>query len=388
MKILLIHTFYRGKGGEEAVVAAEMSLLKEAGLEVEILRFQNPGNAISALFALLISPFNLFSYIKTIHKIRSFQPDVVHLHNWHFAASPAVVVACQIAKIPIVLSLHNFRLICPSATLFFHGNLFLESLKQQFPWKAIGKGVYRNSILQSFYLAFTIYLHKRLKTWQKVDQYLVFSAFMKNIFLQSTLGIPENKFIIKGNSIVDLLFEDSTNRKKHFVFIARLSAEKGLDVLLKAFAETGFELLIYGYGPLEQEVKAYAALYPNIQFKGPLIHDKVPDELRKCTALVFPSTCFEGMPLTILEAFSTGTPVIASNLGAMSTMVVDHDNGLHFEAGNSIDLVQKLQYWDALPEGEREGYTQRARKTYEKYYTPKANLKILESMYLAVTTIP
>lgn len=384
MKILMIHTFYRDKGGEDGVIMAEMALLKEAGMEVELLSFQNPSNAIAAIFTLLMSPFNVFSFSRTLNKIRSFQPDVVHLHNWHFMASPAVVVACQVAKAPLVLSLHNFRLICPSATLFHRGAIYLESLKQPFPWKAVRKGVYRNSTLQSFYLAFTVFLHKQLRTWQKVDRYLVFSGFMKNIFLQSTLEIPENKLVIKGNSIPDLLFDDRIKRKNHFVFIGRLSPEKGLDVLLKAFAETGLDLLIYGYGPLESVVKAQTALYPNIQFKGPLSPDKVAEALRHCSALVFPSTCFEGMPLTLLEAFSTGTPVIASHLGAMSTMVEDQYNGLHFEAGNSVDLAQKLQYWNALPENEQAQYALKARATYEKYYTPAANLKTLESIYLSV----
>ena len=381
MKILIVHTFYRDKGGEDAVIAAEMSLLQEAGMEVELLSFQNPGNAIRAIFSLLLSPFNVFSFSKTILKIRSFQPDVVHLHNWHFAASPSVIVASHFTKVPIVLSLHNFRLICPSATLFYRGNIYLESVHQNFPWKAVSKGVYRNSVLQSFSLAFTVFLHKQLKTWQKVDRYLVFSGFMKNIFLESSLGIPENKFVVKGNSIPDLRLKKEPERKNHFVFIGRLSAEKGLDVLLKAFAETGFKLLIYGYGPQEQEVQIFADLHHNIQFRGPLNKTKVAEELSNCSALVFPSTCFEGMPLTILEAFSTGTPVISSNLGAMSSMIEDHYNGLHFEAGNSVDLVQKLQYWHTLPESEQKQYRLGARATYEKNYTPEANLKILESIY-------
>jgi glycosyltransferase involved in cell wall biosynthesis len=381
MKILIVHTFYRDKGGEDAVMLAEMSLLQEAGMEVELLSFQNPGNAIHAVFSLLLSPFNVFSFIKTILKIRSFQPNVVHLHNWHFAASPSVIVASQFSKVPIVLSLHNFRLICPSATLFYRGHIYLESVHQNFPWKAVRKGVYRNSVLQSFSLAFTVFLHKQLKTWQKVDRYFVFSGFMKNIFLESALGIPEDKFVVKGNSIPDLRLKKEPERKNHFVFIGRLSAEKGLDVLLKAFAETGFKLLIYGYGPLEQEVQTFAELHPNIQFRGPLNQTKVAEELSNCSALVFPSTCFEGMPLTILEAFSTGTPVISSNIGAMSSMIEDHYNGLHFEAGNSVDLAQKLQFWHALPESEQTQYRLGARATYEKNYTPEANLKILESIY-------
>lgn len=386
MKLLFIHTFYRDRGGEEVLVETEMALLKEAGFEVALLAFRNPTNFLDTIFFLLSLPFNLWSYYKTINTIRSLQPDVVHLHNWHFAASPAVVVACHVAKVPIVSSLHNFRLICPSATLFYNGAIFLESLKQQFPWKAVKLGVYRNSILQTFLLAFTVYLHKILGTWRKVDAFVVNSEFEKNTFLQSTIGIGEEQLFIKANSLPEPVYAAEIQRDNHFLFIGRLVAEKGIEVLLEAFAQTRLPLRLYGYGPLEQKVRAFAEQFPNIQFKGSLPHEQMSEELRKCTALIFPSTWFEGMPMTLLHAFSTGTPVIASNIGAMSTMVIDHHNGLHFEVGNSTDLAQKLDYWAALPEYEKESYEQRSRQCYESNYTPQANLKSLKAIYSAVKT--
>jgi glycosyltransferase involved in cell wall biosynthesis len=384
MKILIIHSFYREKGGEDNMVLGKIALLKDASFEVELLAFQNPSHVLSALVVLFFAVFNVSSFFKTIKTIRKYQPDIVHLHNWHFAASPSVIIAAHFFKIPIVLTAHNFRLICPSAILFYKGDLFLESLKEKFPWTAIKIGAYRNSSLQTFWLAFTVYLHKKLKTWQKVSKFIVFSEFMKDIFVQSTFGIPANKFTIKQNSITDPPFGVSVARKNHFVFVGRLVVEKGIDVLLDAFANTNFQLLIYGYGPLEQKVRDFAALHQNITYKGALPHDDLFDELRKCSALIFPSIWFEGMPLTVIEAFSTGTPVIASNLGAMSTMIQDHYNGLHFEAGNPVDLAQKLAYWSACSENEKELYSQRARVAYEKNYTPQANIQRLESIYADV----
>jgi glycosyltransferase involved in cell wall biosynthesis len=384
MKILFIHTFYRDQGGEEVLVATEMALLKEAGFEVELLAFRNPTSLVSTLLTLFALPFNVFSFLKTIRKIRSFQPDVVHLHNWHFAASPSVIVASQVAKVPIVLSLHNFRLICPSGILFYNGQVFLESLTQSFPWKAVRLGVYRNSFLQTFWLAFTIFLHKKLGTWQKVDAFVVNSEFEKNTFLKSTLGIPEHKLKIKANSLPEPLFDEDIKRQNHFLFIGRLVAEKGVEVLMEAFSKTNFQLVMYGYGPLEQKVKSFADQHHNIQFKGSLAHEQMSNELRKCTALIFPSTWFEGMPMTLVHTFSTGTPVIASKIGAMSTMIMDHHNGLHFEVGNSEDLVQKLTYWNSLTDHEKEEYEHRSRNVYETTYTPQANRQSLESIYQAV----
>lgn len=387
MKILLIHTYYRDKGGEDAVIGTEMSLLKSAGWEVSLLAFQNPKSRIGAIIALFFSPFNPFSFIKIGKKIHEFKPDVVHIHNWHFAASPSIVTACHRLKVPVVMCLHNFRLICPSAILFHDDKIFLESLNQKFPWKAVRLGVYRGSIAQTFLLAFTIYLHKHLKTWKRVNKYLVFSEFMKTTFLKSTFGVPAHQFMVKANSIQDLSFDVEQKRQSHFLFIGRLVEEKGIEVVLAAFANTPYQLVIYGYGPLEQKVKTFAEKHPNIQFKGALAAALVPDEMRKCSALIFPSTWFEGMPITLLEAFSTGTPVIASNLGAMSTMVEDQVNGLHFEAGNSSDLAQKIAYWYDLSDDSKTQYSLKSREVYEKKYTPEVNLKMLESLYLSTKSI-
>lgn len=192
---------------------------------------------------------------------------------------------------------------------------------------------------------------------------------------------PENQFLLKNNSIPDPSFEVGIKRNDHFLFIGRFVSEKGIKVLLGAFSKVPFKLLIYGYGPLEQEVNNSARLHPNIINLGSLPHDKLSEELRNCTALVFPSIWYEGMPLTLLHAFSTGTPVIASNIGAMSTMIEDQRNGLHFKTGDAADLAQKLEQWSKLPEAEKEAYGLRSRKIYEDRYTPESNLKSLRFVY-------
>jgi glycosyltransferase involved in cell wall biosynthesis len=381
MKILILHTFYRYPGGEESIVANEIALLKTDGHEVELFGFYNSSHSISEIVSLLFAPFNLFSMAGVVKKIRSFQPDVVHLHNWHFAASPAVIVACHRQKVPIVLSIHNFRLLCPSGTLFHDGKLYHDSLKRSFPWRAVFDGVYRNSKLLTFWLAFTLFLHRKLKTWQKVNQFIVNSDFVKSLFLQSSLHIDPVKITVKANSIRDFTFDVEIKREKYFLFIGRMVEEKGVNVLLDAFAHNGLPLLIYGYGPLETNVRTYAERYSNITFQGILPNERVAEELRKCAALIFPSTWYEGMPITLLEAFSTGTPVIASKIGAMSTMVQDQYNGLHFEPGNIEDLNQKLRDWQGLSEMEKMKFSKQARQSYLDHYTQEINLNALDSIY-------
>ena len=363
------------------MVLGKIALLKDAGFNVELLAFQNPTQFLNAVVDLFFLLFNVASLVKTIKKIREYRPDIIHLHNWHFAASPSVILAAHFLKTPLVLTVHNFRLLCPSAILFYKDKLFLESLKEKFPWTAVRIGAYRNSRLQTFWLALSIFLHKKLKTWQKVSRFIVFSEFMKDVFIKSNFGIAADKFVIKQNAISDPKLWAKNGRGKHFAFVGRLVVEKGIEVLFEAFANTDFQLHIYGYGPLEQKVRDFAALHPNISYKGALPHDDLFAELCKCSALVFPSIWYEGMPLTVIEGFSTGTPVIASDLGAMSTMIRDHYNGLHFEAGNPQDLAQKLAYWSALPQEEKEQYCQRARATYEENHTQQVNLQRLTAIY-------
>ncbi|GHV47626.1 hypothetical protein FACS1894181_01450 [Bacteroidia bacterium] len=199
MKILLIHTTYRFKGGEDSVVESEKKLLQANSNEVFTLTFGNPASIIFASTMFLISIFNPFSYWKVTRAIKNFQPDVIHVHNWHFAASPSVFIAARIRKIPVVHTLHNYRLLCPSGILFHNGQLFLESLQQKFPWSAVKKRVYRNSVVQTFWLAFIVWFHKKIGTWNKIDRYIVLTPFSKELFTRSALHLSPEKLTIKPN---------------------------------------------------------------------------------------------------------------------------------------------------------------------------------------------
>jgi glycosyltransferase involved in cell wall biosynthesis len=384
MKILIIHTYYREKGGEDNVVATEAALLREAGHKVDLLCFQNPHQTIQAIFALFWALFNPFSYQKTLQKISAFEPDVVHLHNWHFAASPSVILACKARRVPMVYTLHNFRLLCPSGTLFHDGQLFLASIKQLFPWTAVRKGVYRGSVAQTFWLALTVYLHRLLGTWQKIDRYIVLTEFGKQVFEQANFGVPVERFVVKANSIPDLGVDPAQARGQHFLFIGRLVAEKGVVELLEAFAHSEEQVHLYGYGPLEPLVKSYSMQYPNIHYYGALPAERVAEKLRGCNALIFPSIWYEGMPITLLEAFATGTPVIASNIGSMMDMIRDGYNGAHFIAGSSQDLINKLEQWQTLSHAQKAQYSQNARQLYEAHYTQSKSLSALERIYTAL----
>lgn len=378
MKILFIHTSYKEHGGEDSVVESEMRLLQANGHTVEILNFDNSKHS---LISLLLLPFNPFSYYKTIHKIQKCKPHVVHIHNLHFAASLSVICAANHEKIPIVKTLHNFRFLCPSATLFHNKEIYLKSLSTSFPWDAVKRKVYRNSALLTFWLAFSMWLHKRWGTFKKVNRYIALNEKARSIFLSSDLQLKKSQIIMKPNFMNANTVNTATVRDAHFLYIGRLSCEKGIEVLLKAFTGNGLPLTIIGDGPMRDEVIKAQQSNLLIKWMGFQGKEVIDAELRQCAALIVPSVCFEGMPLTIVEAFAASTPVITSRLGAMETIVTHNSTGLLFQPNNDVSLNRQLHRWLTFSEAKKNKISEHALHTYESKYTPKRNLAALLNVY-------
>lgn len=379
MKVLVIHTQYQYKGGEDTVVSEEIKLLQTAGIEVELLAFDNHKNALLKLLQL---PFNLQSYFKTKSKLASFRPDIVHIHNLHFGGSASVIYAIKRSKIPFVITIHNYRLLCPSGILFHNGKLFLDSLHQNFPWKAVKMGVYKNSKLITFWLGLSMFVQKKMGTWKIPNRYIVLSGHAKRLFQNSQLGLSAKQILIKPN-FVSVTIQEGRQREDCFLYVGRLSEEKGLMLLLSVFSSCPYKIKIAGDGPLKEEVQRYSSKYPNIEFLGILNKTAIFTLLQTCSALVFPSVWFEGMPLTIIEAFANGLPVLASKLGAMETMVTPEYNGLLFEPEEAA-LRNNLEKWYNFSEDQKKVYRLNARKTYQDFYTADQNLKQLLTIYTEV----
>ena len=378
MKVLYIHNNYQQKGGEDTVFHQELALISQTEKTNSVIFKNYSGVHGSLQFALSI--WNIFSAHKINKVIHAFNPDIVHVHNWHYAIGPLIVRSVKNLGIPIVLTVQNFRLICPSATLLHKGALFTHSLNESFPWKAIKKKVYRNSFIQTFWLALFIWVHKKIGTWKMVDRFIVQTELAKNVFLSSKLGVIESQFTVKPNFIEDPGV-GTAMRENFFLFIGRLAEEKGIDSLLETFKKNKYILYIGGDGPYKEKVIAASKSSVNIQYLGLLNPNEVKNMLRRCSILIFPSIWYEGMPMTLIEAFAAGTPVIASNLGAMASMIRDGYNGLHFKAGNSAELSEKVAYWGNLNKTDRIQFSENARTSYETIYTPNRNRELLLSIY-------
>lgn len=379
LKILVIHTQYNHYGGEDAVVSQEIQLLKENHI-VESLIFKNE-IGLKGLFQFFCSIWN--SKVAEIinSKISVFKPDIVHLHNWHFAIGPLLIRKIKKNRIPIIVTLHNYRLLCPSATLTNNGELFLESLNEKFTWTAIQNKVYKNSYILTFWLALITWIHTKIKTWHKVDFFICLTQSMKDYFKDSKLKIDESKILIKPHFVFGSKNQDTLKRENHFLFVGRLSKEKGIDLLIEAFKNLPNKLKIIGDGPMREFIETSAINNKNITYLGQLSRDEVSSELKKADALINPSVCLETFGLVIIEAFSNQCSVITSDIGGPKSIVSNGINGLHFKSGDVDDLKRQIVYWSDLNELNKNKIRKVAFDTYLNFYSPEKQLELFEYIY-------
>lgn len=376
MRVLLLHNHYLEKGGEDSVFEAECSLLRSNGVDVKTIEFDNEGskNGFKRIFFVMFSFFNLHSFFSVVRAVKQFNPHVLHIHNLFSSATPSVIWAAWVLNVPIVMTLHNFRLICPSATLLNGKKIFEDSLKSRFPWRAIYNAVYRNSRIQTLVLSLIVYLHRYIGTWNRVSRFIVLSDFARSKFIGSSINLPVSRFVIKPNFVQDRGF--SNDRGDEFLFVGRLCVEKGIHVLIDAFSRGGHKITIIGDGVLRAEF----ANSSNFHVMGGLPPKAVFEYMSHSRALVFPSIWYEGMPMVILESFAAGMPVIASRLGTMQEIVEDGVNGLLFDPNNPDDLTAKLDWAKAHPE-EMIRFGINARRAYEEKYCSSINYNNLINIY-------
>ena len=277
--------------------------------------------------------------------IRSIQPDLVHFHNIFPLLSPSVYYACQSANIPVVQTLHNYRMLCPSALLLRNGRPCQDCLEKLLPWPGILHSCYRNSAVATTGVAAMTAIHRLLATWnRKIDYFIALTEFARQKFIEG--GLPADKLRVKPNFIHP--DPGSKQGKGAFaLFVGRFSPEKGMETMLRAWALVkNIPLQLAGDGPQRiyiQKIMLDQGL-TNIVIKGQMPKDHVLSLIKSAQFLVFPSLWYEGFPLAIAEAFACGLPVIASRLGALAEIIEDGRTGLLFNPGDAEDLAQKVKW--------------------------------------------
>jgi glycosyltransferase involved in cell wall biosynthesis len=380
MKVLQVHNEYQQRGGEDNVVEFEKALLSRRH---EVMQYIVSNHSIASFWSKVRLLWSTHYSIRSYRNFRNIlveeKPDIVHVHNFFPLLSPSVFQACKDEAIPVVMTLHNYRLIHPNGFLL-KGDEIDERSVEGSAYQCVKDKVYRNSFLQTLIVAHMIEYHRKRRTWhQLVNRFIALTNFAKAKFVQG--GLPADKIHVKPNFLLEADRKPIKHRSNQFVFVGRLSPEKGIKTLLQAWQDVPtYELVIIGEGPLESDVRKASLSNKKITYLGSLSHERVIEELGKSKGLVFPSEWYEGFPMVIVEALACGTPVISSNIGSQQEIITDGISGLHFEVKNAKHLAEKV---NELGFNERffEQLSSNAKVQYENLYNQERNLKLLEEIY-------
>lgn len=385
MKIVMVHNSYQEGGGEDVVFAQECANLERAGHTV--VRYHRSNSEIAnhgARGKLAAAKDTVWSSSTR----RSFAallaretPDLVHVHNTFAVISPSIYAACRERGIPVVQTLHNFRLICPAATFHRAGNV-CEACAEKSLWEGIRHACYRESRPATATVALMLTTHRLLGTWKNsVDSYIALTSFARDKFIAA--GISPEKLFVKPN-FVDPDPGPRTGPGQYAFFAGRLSPEKGVSTLLEAWRHLGrpIPLCIVGDGPDRASLEAFARdrNLRDVRFLGRLSYNETVAAMKGARFIIVPSTWYETFGLVIAEAMACGVPVICSRLGAMQENVADGVNGLHFTPGDPEDLARKVSWaWSHTAEMSEMGRA--ARREYEARYTADKNYSLLMEIY-------
>lgn len=360
------------------MVAAESALLREAGHEVAEHHVPNPTGALKAATALAAAPWNPRRGAELRQVALSHRPDVVHLHNTWFALTPAVIRALRRTGIPIVATVHNYRLVCANALLFRDGRPCRDCVGRS-PWPGVVHRCYRNSTIASTAAAVTIAVNRPV--WADVDVLCTLTEFAREQLVAS--GLPAEKIIVKPNFVADPGPRPKPpSASDTVVFAGRLSVEKGVDTLLRAWSRSPqsrtLRLQILGDGPLRAELRSLAS--DSVDFAGHLPHADVLAAMRSARAVVFPSVSYENQPLTVLEAFASGVPLLGSATpGNREVLATAGQRGWLVAPGDVDDWARAF---DVLGDDEAvDAAGCGGRMLYEERYAPAVALRSLLALY-------
>lgn len=382
-KVLIVHNYYQIPGGEDTVVENEKSLLEEHGHEVILYTRHNSELKNMSKVQKLLLPFSTIFNLRTYREVKALikeqNIDVLHVHNTLNLISPSIYYAGFSNKIPVIQTVHNFRLLCPGATFFRDGHVCEECLKKGLTC-AVKYKCYRGSMVQTLACVISTWIHRLIGTYRKIN-YICLTEFNKDKLLHLK-QIKEDRIFIKPNFVQSACkIIPYKERKGQFVYVGRLEEIKGIEILLNAWKIMGDqapELILCGNGPLEGWCREFieSNRLVNIKMVGFVPNNKVREMIGRSKALILPTQVYEGFPMTIAESYASGTPVIGSDFGNVGVLIRQGRTGLKFKhtsAESLAEAVQKLQK-------EFINFSEE----YTTLYSPETNYKMMKEIYEAV----
>lgn len=385
--VLIVHNYYQIPGGEDMVVANEKKMLERHGHKVVLYSRNNSEIKEMSYFQKMKLPFTTIFNFKTYKDIKNLikteKIDIVHVHNTLNLISPAVYYAALKCKVPVVQTIHNFRLLCPGATFYRDGHICEECVQHGLRC-AVKYGCYRNSKAQTLICVISTAFHRVTKIYGKIN-YICLTEFNKAKLLELQ-QIKENKVFVKPNFVEHKEeFVSEEQRKNQFVFAGRLDNLKGINFLLEAWKQMEKKaprLIICGTGPMENWCRKFSEESNiNVEYRGFVPNTEILKIVASSKALILPTQWYEGFPMSIVESFSVGTPVLCTDLGNAGSIVDDGINGIKFQYNSSKDIVAAINRFQKLDEKklEENAYL----KSNEKFDSD-INYKIIKNIYNSV----
>ena len=379
MRVLVAHNRYQQPGGEDTVYAAEAALLEERGHVV--VRYEADSDDVAAMGRgelALATLWNARSYRDVRALIRRTRPDVLHAHNTFPLISPAVYYAARAEDVPVVQTLHNYRLVCPSAVLFRAGAVCEACVGRAVALPGVAHACYRRSRVQSLAVASMLAIHRAARTWSDaVGVYVALTEGAREVFVRG--GLPADRVVVKPNFV-----HPDPGVGAHgggfALFVGRVAEEKGVGVLLEAWRRLGADvpLKVVGDGPLRRELEALGT--PGVEWLGPLDRGRVLQLMQDARFLVVPSVWREPFGMVVAEAFAVGLPAVVSDVGALGELVEHRGTGLRFAAGSADALAAQVRWLLEHPEVVP-AMGAEARRVYAARFTADANYGLLLGVY-------
>ena len=388
LRILMVHTRYRERGGEDAVVDALTADLRGLGHEVIAFELHNSTALLRAAGQLATSAYNVRSAARTREVIEGRRPDVAHVHNLWFGGSPSVLAQLRRLRVPTVATIHNYRTQCLNAQFLRNGRICTDCLNRT-ALPGVYHGCYRGSVPASAAAAMATRSPFSLtRTASRLDGVHFLNKFMRDL-LAPPLGIDTSRSYVIGNYAREDRPQALSPRSMstRFLFVGRLSPEKGVETLLAAWdmaqrepALRNCSLTIAGDGPLRNSVSDAASRVPNLHYVGNVDPQQRTDLMRSARALVIPSVWMEGQPLVMIEALSAGLPLICSQIGGFTELVSTHRVGLLFAAGEAPSLLRALVA-SVTDDDQVDAHALNAKETFLQDHTREAVLPRIVTMY-------
>ncbi len=389
MRVLQLHNHHQSLGGAMEVLAHEATLLVSGGHEVQEYTLPPTEQlGLGSVRAGMKAVWNVEACRAVEDHIRTFRPDVVHVHTPFPLMSPAVFRTAKGLGVPTVTTLHSYRYSCIAATCHRDGKICEDCVGKRLKLPGLRHRCYHDSVGASAALTVGLALHRGLGTFHRaVDRFLALTEFSRNLLIRD--GIPAHKVVVKHNSVPDpgVATTSDAPADRYVAFAGRLMDIKGVETMLDAWdraARQDLRLRVAGDGPLRGLVEERSRRDPSLSYEGWLDEDDVFELMRGADAVLVPSEWYEGGgPLVTLRSLAVGTPVIVSDLENISDYVLQDDAGEEFGVGVPDALAAVLTSVATDPARWR-ARRARARRSYERRYSPQVDLPRLEAVYAGV----